>query len=324
MDHTQATRKTIITGFTISQKKAGDPLYPMVAFQEMDGKDVWTMFIRMRSGLLPERTVMHHFYSQDEVDAFVARHPVGSELNPDVKWIGSEQRRQVMVRGQIDHKMAPGAGDAGDEESPLAFQVLDEAGLTSWRGGVSKQVVDFLGRQRVGSLKNRFGENWKVAAVYEYCALNLPNSSPAYIAALYQFHYYITMNDFAAGYLWRDLETIVHGVETAALQSLEMRKKAGVAGSEKSALARETRRSALMDEMEALTARNPDFAKLGVETVAKLALGTCTDKAPALWKQGRGQVAEYIGEIRRGEAGQEMKARYEKIFGAKPLRRLRP
>lgn len=323
MDHTQAVRRTIVTSVDVSHKKPGDKAYPIFGFQDLDGKEVWVAFLRTRTGLLPEVTKVMYLASQAEADGFLARYPKGSEVDPKILWLGSRQRQQVMVRGQIDHKMAPGAGNAGDEESPLAFQILIDAGLTTWGRGVTKQVLDYLGRQRLGVLKNRFGENWQVAAVYEYCCMNLPDSSAAYMAALYQFHWYITHDDFAAGYIWRDMETLVHGVETAALQSLEMRKRAGVAGSEKSAQARETRRTALMDEMEALTARNPDLAKLGVDTVAKLALGTCADKAPALWKQGRGQVAEYIGEIRRGEAGEEMKARYEKIFGAKPLRRLR-
>jgi hypothetical protein len=41
---------------------------------------------------------------------------------------------------------------------------------------------------------------------------------------------------------------------------------------------------------------------------------------PALWSQGAGQVEEYLGEIRRGEAGEQMLARYLAMFPApKPV-----
>lgn len=322
MEPTQAMRKTVVTKIDLSHKKPGDPLYPGAIHEEMDGKDVWMVYLRTRTGLLPENFSLRLFLTQAEAEDFVSRHPAGSELTDTFRWIGHENRRQSIVRAQIDSQVVPRCGNAGDGDSPLAFNVLEEAGLTNWRDGVSTQVLDNLGRQRLGTLKHKFGENWTVAAVYEYCCLNLPDSSPAYVAALYQFHNYITGDDFAAGYLWRDLETLVYGVETAALKSLEMRKKAGAAGSEKSALARDARRKALMDEIESLTTRNPDFAQLGIDTVSRLALNACSDKAPALWRQGRGQVAEYLGEIRRGEAGEDMRARYERIFGARPLRRL--
>jgi hypothetical protein len=322
MDHTKAVRKTVVTGINVAHSKSDHPMHFLIASEDKS-KEAWAVFLRTRSGLLPETTSLYHFYSQADVDAFLSKNPVGSEIDNNAGWLDLEQKRLDFVRGTIDRRSAPGAGNAGDEESPLAFDVLDDAGLTSFVDGVSDIVLDSLGRQRIQQVKGLFGENWKVAAVFEYCWLHLPQSSPAYIAALYQFHYYITGDDFAAGYLWRDLETLVHGVEAAAINSLEMRKKAGLAGSEKSAQAREARRSALMDEMECLTQRNPDFAKLRPEQVAELALDSCVEKAPALWRQGRGQVAEYLGELRRGEAGPELKARFEQVFGAKPLRRFR-
>lgn len=322
MDHTQAIRKTLVVGVDVRHSKPGDPLHPQVAFEDKF-EEVWSVFLKTQSGMLPAASSLHLFGSEEDADRFVARFPIGSEVDPKIQWLGMEQRRLNFVRVSLDRKHVPTAQNAGDWDSPLAFNVLDEAGLTNFRDGVSKTVLDSLGRQRTGQLKVLFEDNWKIAAVFEYCWLNLPASSPAYVAALYQFQYYINEDDFAAGYLWRDLETLVHGVEAAALGSIEMRKKAGVAGSEKSALARESRRSALMVEMEAVTQRNPDFAKLGADTVARLAVDSCAEKAPLLWKQGKGQVSEYLGEIRRGEAGLDLKQRFETLFGAKPLRRLR-
>lgn len=322
MDHTQAIRKTIVVGLDVRHSKPGDPMHPLIAGNDK-AAEVWTIFLRTRSGMLPESSSLHYFNSPQDADAFASKHPIGSEVDPKVQWFGSEQKRLSFVRGCVDRRYVPSAMNAGDWESSLAFDVLDDAGLANYRDGVSRTVLDSLGQSRTEHLKTLFEENWKIAAVFEYCWLNLPASSPAYIAALYQFHYYITEDDFAAGYLWRDLETLVHGVETAAINSAEMRKRAGLAGSEKSAQARASRRSALIAEMEAVTLRNPDFAKLGADTVARLAVESCVEKEPALWRQGKGQVSEYLGEIRRGEAGDEMKLRFETIFGVKPLRRLR-
>lgn len=214
---------------------------------------------------------------------------------------------------------------AGDRESPLAFHVLGDAGIYSERfGPLSGEVIDFIGPQRLGEIKELFGGNWQVAAAFEYCWLNLPHSSPAFVAASYQYHHYITEDDFAAGYHWRDLEIMVHGVEAAALKAIETRKRAGESGSAKSAEARKNRRANLMEQIETLAARNPDLTTLlGPEGVAKLALKECIKEDAVMWKQGRGQVAEYLGEIRRGDAGQDMQQRYKALFGDKPPRRFK-
>jgi len=251
---------------------------------------------------------------------YVDKYSVGTEI-PDNAWVGHEAARHKAFREMIDRGKAPGAGHAGDADSPLAFDVLDDAGITKG-AGVSQKVRDFLGRQRLGYLKNRFGENWRTAAAYEYCWLNLDSSSPAYVAAAYQFHWYITGDDFAAGYLWRDLECLVHGVESAAVKSFEMRKKAGASGSKKSAKAREARRCSLMRSMEQVAERNPDVVKLGAKIVADLALTSCINDEPVLWAQGQGQVDEYLGEMRRGEAGEDLQSRFFAMFPPKPLRRL--
>lgn len=321
MDYKQAVRKTIVTECKISHKKPGDPMYPGWA-PEDDQKDAWVVWITTRSGLLPATLGMKIFKSKADAEDFVAEFPVGKEIPQNVKWIGQEERRLGHIRDSINRKDVPRAG-TGDEDSPLAFGVLIDAGLETWRSGVSPLVRDSLGRRRIGELKNTFGENWTVAAVFEYCWINLPPSSPAYIAALYKFHWYITQDEFAAGYLWRDLEMLIHGVESAAVTSMERAKRAGAAGSERSAQNRQKRQLALIAEMERFAARNPDMVKLGPDAVVSLVIEACAEKEPTLWRQGRGQVNEYLGEIRRGEAGEELRARFEALFGVKPPKRLR-
>jgi hypothetical protein len=62
--------------------------------------------------------------------------------------------------------------------------------------------------------------------------------------------------------------------------------------------------------------------RLGQDSLVQLALETAEESDPYLWRQGKGQVQEYLGEIRRGEAGDAMKARYFALFPAKPPKQL--
>lgn len=322
MKYTEAIRKTVVTGVDVSHRVKGkDSFFPSWAFKESeDIKEVWWVWLTTRSGLLPEKYSHRICRTQEEAAAYVDKYSVGTEINVGA-WVGHGAGLLKAFRKMVEAGKAPGVDRAGDDDSPLAFDVLNEAGITDW-DGISAKVKDFLGRQRIDVLKNKFGENWSTAAVYEYCCLNLPNSSTAYVAAAYQFHWYITGNDFTAGYLWRDLECLVYGVESAAVKSLEMRKKAGASGSKKSAKAREERRLSLMRMMEHVAERNPDIVKLGAKIVADLALSSCVEEAPVLWAQGQGQVDEYLGEMRRGEAGEGLQSRYLAMFPKKPLKRL--
>jgi hypothetical protein len=78
-----------------------------------------------------------------------------------------------------------------------------------------------------------------------------------------------------------------------------------------------------MDAMEKVCQRNPDIAKLGEGPISELALREAIQKDASLWSQGKGQVQEYLGEIRRGEAGPDLQSRYLAHFGSKPPKRLR-
>lgn len=317
MKATDAVRSTVVTSVRVSHVKSTDPFFPRQAL-ERNATEVWQVFLRTRSGMLPERTTIHVFSLESAANDFASSHAVGTEVFRE-RWPGMERHRQHHIRAALDAGL-PGMGaltgtsNAGDEESPLAIDTLRDAGVLGPGYQISQRVLDFLGRQRVGHLKQRFGENWSAAAEFEFCCLTLPQSSPAYIAAAYRFHWYITHDEFSAGYLWRDLECLVHGVETAAIKSVEMRQKAGAGGRAKSIAARAQRRFSLMAAIEATALRNPDIAQLGPSAAVALALPSCIEQQPTLWAQGRGQTEEYLGEIRRGEAGEEMQARYFAVF----------
>jgi len=97
---------------------------------------------------------------------------------------------------------------------------------------------------------------------------------------------------------------------TADVVTAKRAKKGGL----RSALARESRRAALLDAMEVLGRRNPDLVKLGQASVAAMALAESMESSPDLWSQGQGQIEHYLGEIRRGEAGADMQARFRTLF----------
>lgn len=324
--HTQAIRKTVVIRIEVNHGDDSGPLSFVSGKPDiMEHKEAWWVTMSTQSGLLPEDMSLRMFYSEHEAKSFAGQHAVGTEIYETFStrnWVGKEAKRHEYIRSRMDDNDIPNTGRSAEEDSFLAFSVLSEAGIIHG-AHASQKVLSTLGAQRIGELKNKHGENWEVAAEFEYCWLNLPASSPAYIAAAHRFHYYITHDDFAAGYLLRDLECLVHGVEAAAVKSFEMRKNAGAAGSKKSAQARAARRCALMDAMEVVAKRSPDVVKLGSKVVADLSLSDCIDDSPALWSQGQGQIDDYLGEIRRGEAGQELQSRFRTLFPEKPPKRLR-
>lgn len=263
---------------------------------------------------------MIYVLTEQEANAYSELHSVGSEIPEPILREWGDIR---FIRTLMESKLPFGV-EAGDRESPLAFEVLGNSGIYHETfGKLSKEVTEFIGQERLLELKKNYGENWETAAAFEYCWLNLPHSSPAFVAASYQYHHYITQDDFSAGYNWRDLEIMVHGVEAEALKAIETRKRAGKSGSEKSSNARRTRRTDLFTKMELVAERNPDMVKLGADTIAKVALQECLEENEVLWRQGSGQVWEYLGEIRRGEAGSDMQERYRVLFGDKPPRRFK-
>lgn len=323
MDATAASRNTVVESIWVHHTKRGEAFHPNLEGLGMDAADeIWTVWIATRAGLLPPANHSVICYTQEAADEYVARHPVGSQI-PDgqQRFLAlTEDLRNYFEKVIDEWPSGPGPFSAGDGDLFLPMEVLEKAGI---RNGIEEpqKVTDFLGKKRVDMLKNTHGDNWCAAAVFEYCLFNLPHTSPAYIAAACEYHYYITGDEFSAGYLLRDLECLSMGVESEAAKAISMRKKAGAEGSKKSTQARERRRANLMDNMEAVAARNPDLSKLGPDVIAALALEICCEADPNLWSQGGGQIDEYLGEIRRGEAGPEMQDRFRAIFPMKPPKR---
>jgi len=92
-------------------------------------------------------------------------------------------------------------------------------------------------------------------------------------------------------------------------------------GGEKSAAIRKDRVTSLLEEMEVLVSQNKALSRFSPIQVAEVACENAMTNHPKLWRQGSGQVEEYLGEIRRGDAGAEFQTRYEAMFPSKPLKR---
>jgi hypothetical protein len=111
------------------------------------------------------------------------------------------------------------------------------------------------------------------------------------------------------------------GVEVAAINAKSTREKAGDGGSKSSQKAKERRIVALLEAMELTVEQNPAVTKLGIDSVLELALHKAVELDSRLWGQGRGQIKEYNDRIRRGEAGDELRDRWQRLFPPKPLKR---
>lgn len=321
-DARRPTRKSVILSVDIRRLKRGSPLFPEKLFNDQpEVKEVWSASVESREGLGPSIISTTFLHSVDDAEQFRTSHPtngtMGGKIPPeDVPFYQPLIARWMRTGSFLGIS-------AGDTESPLALDILSSAGINKKNyGGISDEVLEYLGPGRIEDIKREFGKNWEVAAALEYAWIKLPHSSPGYIAALYSYHFYISGDDFSAGYFWKDLEFMASEVEQTAIAAIEARKRAGISGSIISRQARSDRRVSLLAGIETLSDRNPDIVRLlQPDDVAKMALEECVRMSPNLWTQGKGQITEYLAEIRRGEAGHEMQLRFEAVFGSKPPRR---
>lgn len=278
MDFRKKLRKTVVESVHVVQLNPNDPFFPNEMFSEMgeEPQEIWKVTLTLRCGLLPPHVHTRLYRSKLSADEMIKRYAVGSEYDAEEEEL-PQFRDRDFVAAIIDAGWMPGGCNAGDEESPLAFDVLDAAGLK----GMPAEVKEFIGQDRLEVLEDKYGDNSGVAAIYEYCWHNLPHSSPAFVAAAYQYHWYISNNDFAAGYLWRDLECLVYGVETAAIKN-ESLLAAAKRGGEARAQSARRQRSEVLQEMQRMVAAGKKPAQ-AADFAAKRGLGTSAVANRALW-----------------------------------------
>ncbi len=125
---------------------------------------------------------------------------------------------------------------------------------------------------------------------------------------------------YQTGRLYSEFQ-VKDGIEEHALAGMQFEDtiaKRAHSGGKASTEKRMKRMTSLVDCIERLAADNPAVVKFGPQQVARVACEEAVANDPALWSQGAGQVEEYLGQIRRGEAGDELKARYFALFPAQP------
>lgn len=121
---------------------------------------------------------------------------------------------------------------------------------------------------------------------------------------------------YSAGRIFSEL-SVKKFIESDALAgraAAEVISKRAKAAGDRSARSREERRRHLFEKLQILIQKNPDLGRMPIEMTGKLAMQDAAREKPTLWSQGAGQFQEYLGEIRRGEAGPELRARFDAIF----------
>ena len=222
---TMGNRQTIVLNIKMYPNDPTSPLSFSKTAKKMgiETEVFWIVWRVIRHGSLPEDTDFRFFENKQEAQEYLDANPIGTILRDPRNIAEFFKARQPdnVVEQIFDKPNSPiNFLRAGDEDGSLAWQVLNDAGLNDGYS-VSQKILDFLGANRVEKIKSVHGENWKVAAEMEFCFQTLSSSSSAYVAAQRQYNYYVTQDDFAAGYLQRDLEMLVHGVERAAQRANE-------------------------------------------------------------------------------------------------------
>jgi hypothetical protein len=183
----------------------------------------WIVMTTTRHGLLPLSSKQYFFEDKQGAQDYLDANPVG-KVQDDPRNMAEflKARQDIGFIEKVFDDPSPYINFFGvsGEDGQLPWQVLRDAGLSDGYS-VSPKVLDYLGTKRVETIKSIHGENWEVVAEMEFCFSNLPSSSLAYVAAQREYNYYITQDNFAAGYLQRDLEMLTHGVERAAQRANE-------------------------------------------------------------------------------------------------------
>lgn len=310
----QPNCRSIVESADVLHLKPGDSARPSFtnegAFKD---KDVWILALSIRTGLQKSSNTLRVFYDEAELLSAAKFYSIGKELYEDDLASVLTKDELSMVFDQVISGNGSALFPTFDDDGYLSFDIKQKANLLDGCE-LSNRIYEYFSHEEIANLKELYSDNWEIIANLKYCWCNLPHTSLSFLISLYDYYYYVLRDDFSAGYLLKDIEQLSMGVEAEAAKSLAMREKAGQEGSKKSRQLRGKRIASLMDNVEAIVARNPDIARLGIGPVSQLAVQAAKIADPKLWGQGKGQIDEYLGEIRRGEAGPELKKRYLKIF----------
>ena len=219
-----------------------------------DGDPVWQVVIHTKTGLDKERCHILHFSSEDAVQENVRSLPVGAKFGDQP---GFPLRLKEIVdmskdKGTLGLSWFYGSGDQ-DSAHHICYNALSKAGVISEKDyRISPAVLSWLGEDQVAWMRETFTENWEVAAEFDYCMHHFPRSSLATLSAQLFFCQFISGDDYTAGYLTKEIETISGGTEGAAQKASEAYKKAGIGGGRASRERKLANLEILIEEIEGL------------------------------------------------------------------------
>lgn len=301
--------REVVGSFPVPTSQVLKDINPKDFSNIKDGDSVWLVYLKVQTGL--DKTENHFSYASSEQEAqkIVEAMPSGTIYGDKVEF--PYRFKDFFAKCNIE----PTAGLArlsshGDEDSAhfKCYKALIEAGVIS-KGSyqTSPQVIEWLGEDSINWMRENFGENWTVVAEFEYCAHHFPRSSLACMASELFVAQFVTHDDFAAGYLTKEIEVISGGTEEIATQSAEIREKAGLAGARASRNRRTSNLETLMREIEGLA----DLAdRISEDRIFEQAYEKAETKSEKMPKSQKSKD-DYATAIRSEEP---FKSRYEAVF----------
>lgn len=309
---TKPNRETKIESVRLWSTKSGEIMHPSKMLGESLGlemadlaNEIWHVFTTVKTGFDRTSSTLSLYKSEAEAVKATKAYPEGSILPQNELPIPFRLQEIQQDDGGFSGLLT----SAGDTDFFKCYDVLMGAGIIQRNTDPTKAVLDWLGEDRVASLTAEFSANWHIAAELEYCAHHFPRSSLAFTSSLIFFNYFITEDDFSAGYLLRELEFIMGGAEEIATSAAKLRAKAGAAGGEASRSAKNRRLKAFMEEIENLGDLFPRISERGI---VDQAFQNAIIRDGKLWRQGKRQQAEYETELR---SDFDLRTRYFALFG---------
>lgn len=304
---TKANRDAEISKITVSKnpelrsaaKRNGLPhLEWMVAitYRNVFGKE-WSTVVLFRSETEAREFATELESTCDEVQDFTLRQGVKEQV--ELRFDPDGKGQYVIAKTLFDA--------SGDAFMHTNLSVLHAVGVLDAAYDLTAEVHEYLGLERINWLK-KFGPNWEVLAELDYCLLQFPVSSIAVLAAKQRFHYYFSGDDFNAGYLARDVELLLDGVEQSAKSVLEAQRKRAEGGGRSSRAASIGKLEAYMQEIEKLGDLYP---RMSEAAIVDQAFQNAAKNNKTFWKTGGGQAEKYAVRL-RSENG--FKERYYSIF----------
>lgn len=219
------------------------------------------------------------------------------------------------IQGLIDRK-AVGA----DEQYGIDIRVhdlrnvLEIDGIIDVEGKTSLTVKKTLGDERIQELEERFSDLWPIAAQMEFVMRERSVESAPYVAAATRYQLHVEENSRVAGYLLNELEYLARGEERTLLHVLQTGLKAGDGGGKTRAQDMAERVIGLMDEIHRLRFQTKIHFVSSKKRLLEVAYKNLKKENSRLWREGQGQLDDYLDYLKDGEFGEYNQSRYFEVF----------